>query len=84
MKMVAAEAAAYGVWGVLMGCALGLPLSRFCFEKLITLRWGTPWYFPVVPLCIIVAVVLCSLAFSVYGPSKRLQAMSVVDTIAGR
>lgn len=84
LKMVAAEAAAYGVWGVLMGCALGLPLSRFCFEKLITLRWGTPWYFPVVPLCIIVAVVLCSLAFSVYGPSKRLQAMSVADTIAGR
>lgn len=84
LKMVAAEAAAYGVWGVLMGCALGLPLSRFCFEKLITLRWGTPWYFPVVPLCVIVAVVLGSLAFSVYGPSKRLRAMSVVDTIAGR
>lgn len=83
-KMVAAEAAAYGVWGVLIGCLAGLFLNYFCFDKLITFRWGTQWYFPVTSLCVIVAVVLGSLVFAVYGPSKRIREMSVVDTISGR
>lgn len=84
LKMVAAEAVAYGVWGVLAGCAAGLPLNQFCFDKLITFRWGTEWYFPVVPLCVIVAVVLGSLVFAVYGPAKRIREMPVVDIISGR
>lgn len=84
LKMVAAEAAAYGVWGMLIGCMAGLPLNQFCFDKLITFRWGTEWYFPVIPLCVILAVVLGSLVFAVYGPAKRIKEMSVVDTISGR
>lgn len=84
LKMVAAEAVTYGAWGVLAGCVAGLPLNQFCFDKLITFRWGTEWYFPVVPLCVIVAVVLGSLVFAVYGPAKRIREMSVVDTISGR
>lgn len=84
LKMVAAEATAYGVWGVLIGCAAGLPLNWFCFDKMITFRWGTEWYFPVGPLCVIVAVVLGALMLAVYGPAKRIREMSVVDTISGR
>ncbi len=84
LKMVAAEAAAYGVWGVLLGCMAGLPLNRFCFDQLITFRWGTEWYFPMGPLCVIVAVVLGALMLAVYGPAKRIREMSVVDTISGR
>ncbi len=84
LKMVAAEAVAYGVWGVLIGCAAGLPLNWFCFDKMITFRWGTEWYFPVEPLCVIVAVVLGALMLAVYSPAKRIREMSVVDTISGR
>lgn len=83
-KMVAAEAAAYGVLGMLAGCMAGLPLNRLCFEKLVTLRWGTSWYFPVIPFSVIVLVMTCSLALAVYGPSRRIQEMSVVDIISGR
>ena len=84
LKMVAAEATAYGVWGVLLGCMAGLPLNRFCFDQLSTFRWGTEWYFPAEPLCVIVAVVLGALMLAVYGPAKRIREMSVVDTISGR
>lgn len=82
LKMVAAEAITYGAWGVLIGCAAGLPLNRFCFEKLITLRWGTEWYFPAIPLCVIVVVVLGSLISAIYSPAKRIRNMSVVDTVS--
>lgn len=84
LKMVAAEAVTYGVWGVLIGCAAGLPLNRFCFDKLITFRWGTEWYFPVVPVCVILLVMLGALALAVYGPAKRIRKMSVVDTISNK
>lgn len=84
LKMVAAEAVTYGVWGVLIGCAAGIPLNWFCFDNLITFRWGTEWYFPVIPLGIIVAVVLGALVLAVYGPAKRIQKMSVVDTISNK
>ena len=84
LKMVTAEAVTYGVWGILIGCAAGLPLNRFCFDKLITFRWGTEWYFPVMPVCVIVAVVLGALVLAVYGPAKRIRKMSVVDTISGK
>ena len=84
LKMVAAEAITYGACGVLIGCGAGLPLNWFCFEKLVTFRWGTEWYFPVIPLCIIVVVVLGSLVLATYSPAKRIWNMSVVDTISGR
>lgn len=82
IKMVAAEALTYGIWGILIGCGAGLPLNRFCYEKLITFRWGSAWYFPAIPLCMIVMIVLCSLILAVYSPAKRIQNLSVVDTIA--
>lgn len=84
LKMVAAEAITYGVWGVLLGCVIGLPLNRLCFEKMVTSRWGTEWYFPVMPLGIIVIVMLCSMILAIYSPARRIRNMSVVDTISGR
>lgn len=73
LKMMASEAATYGGWGVLIGCVAGIPLNRFCFDKLITFRWGTEWYFPVIPFGVIVAVVLGALVLAVYGPAKRIR-----------
>lgn len=78
LKMVAAEAAVYGVWGVLIGCGAGIPLNRFCFDRIITFRWGTEWYFPVVPVSIIAAVMLGALILAVYSPVKRIQADAVL------
>ena len=83
LKMTAAEAVSYGAMGILIGCGAGLPLNWFCFKELITLRWGTEWYFPVMPLCVIGIVVLGALGLAVYGPAKRIRNMSVVDTISG-
>ncbi len=84
LKMVAAEAVTYGVWGMLVGCALGLFFNWLCFDRLITLRWGTAWCFPVIPLGVILLVMVCSLAFAIYSPAKRIREMSVVDTISGK
>lgn len=84
LKMTAAEAISYGAMGILIGCGAGVPLNRFCFMKLITLRWGTEWYFPMLPLCVIGVLVLGALGLAIYGPAKRIRNMSVVDTISGR
>lgn len=83
-RMITTEAAAYGLCGIFIGCCAILPLNRFCFEELISLRWGTKWQLPAMPLCIIVGVTLCSLALAVCSPSRRLRELSVVDTISGR
>lgn len=83
LKMVAMEAISYGAMGILIGCGAGVPLNWFCFKKLITLRWGTEWYFPKEPLCVIGVLVLGALALAIYGPAKRIRNMSVVDTISG-
>lgn len=81
LKMVAAEAVTYGVFGMLIGCMAGIPLNWLFFDQMITLRWGAEWKFPAIPLCIIVIVMACSLLFAIYGPAKRIRKMSVVDTI---
>lgn len=84
LGMIAAEAASYGLCGTLAGCAAGLPLNWFAFEKMVTIRWGTRWTFPALPLVIIILVMAVSLVFAVYGPAKRIREMSIVDTIADR
>lgn len=83
LKMTAAEAVSYGAMGIVIGCGAGVPLNWFCFKELITLRWGTEWYFPVVHLCVIGIVVLGALGLAIYGPAKRIRNMSVVNTISG-
>lgn len=82
--MITAEAAAYGLWGILLGCGIGIPLNWFIYDQLVTLRWGTSWYFPALPLGIIVLVVAASLLAAVRGPAKRIREMAVVDVIADR
>ncbi len=81
VRMVAAEAAAYGALGIVLGVAAGLPLHRFLFEMMISSRWGTPWSVPWTALGVILLTVICSILLSVAGPSRRIAQMSVVDTI---
>ena len=82
IRMVAAEAVTYVVWGILIGCAAGLLLNYKVYDLLITDRWGTPWYLPAGALAVIVAAVVLAAAAAVRGPAKRIREMSIVDTIS--
>lgn len=82
IKMVASEALTYSIVGSIVGCIIGLPMHKDLFEKMVTSHWGDPWQLPLGMLGIIVAVVIISSVFAVYGPSKRIRDMSIADTIS--
>ena len=82
VRMVAAEAVSYVIWGILIGSAVGLFLNYKVFENLITVRWGTPWYFPAGALAVILIAVILAAAAAVRGPAKRIHEMSIVATIS--
>ncbi|MDO4324278.1 MAG: FtsX-like permease family protein [Lachnospiraceae bacterium] len=84
VRMVAGEAAAYAGFGILFGCLLGLPVNCVLFRFLVTARWGDAWQLPVRELLVILAVMAFSLCLAIWGPSKRIRKMSVVDTIAAQ
>lgn len=65
VRMVAAEAATYGVCGIVVGLFGGIPVHRFLFETLITSKWGDSWKFPIVQTGIILAVLVFSIMLSV-------------------
>ncbi len=72
VKMVAAETLTCSLTGVLAGCAAGLPLN-----------WAA-WYFPVIPLLVILAVTALSVLLAIYGPTQRIRTMSVTETIGAQ
>ena len=81
LRMVTGEAATYAVSGIVFGCTAGLPVNCLLFRFLVTSRWGDTWQFPIWELLLILIVVILSLCLAVWGPSKRIRKMSVVDTI---
>ena len=81
VKMIAAEAGAYAVSGVAIGCMAGIPAHWVVFVSLITNFWGIPWSVPIRTLGQIAAIVLITALLSVWGPARRLKRMSVVSTI---
>ena len=81
VKMVAAETLTCSLTGVLAGCAAGLPLNWLLYESLVTAQWGAAWYFPVIPLLVILAVTALSVLLAIYGPARRIRTMSVTETI---
>ena len=80
-RMITAEAFTYAVSGLVVGCVLGLTLSRFLYIKLLTRYFGTAWSVPVALLCIIVIFDFTAALIAVYAPSKRIQNMVITDTI---
>ncbi len=82
IRMVTAEAAVYSLAGSAAGCLIGLPIHRYLFEHMVTGRWGEPWNIPVVNLILIVSVVILTAIIAVRGPSRRIQNMSIIDTIS--
>lgn len=81
-KMIAAEAFTYSLSGCVVGCVLGLLISREIFAFLIEEHFSyASWRVPVGALALIVAFVLGATALSFYAPSKRIGRMAVTETL---
>ncbi|MDE6664456.1 MAG: FtsX-like permease family protein, partial [Lachnospiraceae bacterium] len=80
-RMIAVEAFTYAISGLVVGCGIGLFLSRFLHIKLLTRFFGTAWSLPVKLLCIIVVFDFASAVIAVYAPSKRIRNMAITETI---
>ncbi len=82
VKMVAAETFTYAGFGCVVGCAVGIPLSKYMYDFLITAHFFyASWSVPVGQMILIVLFVLASSAAAVYAPAKRLCAMEITETI---
>ena len=81
-RMVLGETMTYTVFGVLLGCVIGLPLNKVLFQNLVTSRWGDEWSVPGWELLVIVFIMLGSVCLAVMGPAKQIKKMTVVDTIS--
>lgn len=80
-RMISAEAYTYAISGLMVGCGIGLPLSRFLYNRLITHYFGIEWRFPILWFGIVVAFIFISAIVSVYAPAKRIRNMPITATI---
>ena len=80
-RMISAEAYTYAISGLIVGCGIGLPLSRFLYNRLITHYFGIEWRFPILWFGIVVAFIFISAIVSVYAPAKGIRNMSITATI---
>lgn len=81
IKMIAAEAVTYGIWGLILGCGAGLFLHRLFVTKITITHFGGTWAVPLQPVFIVIVLVLSSCAAAVYAPAKRIWNMAVTETI---
>lgn len=81
-RMISAETLTYAFCGCLIGCAAGLPLSRFLYDYMITSHfYYFTWNVPVRLVMVILLFVLVSSAAAIYAPAKRIRNLSITDTI---
>ncbi|WP_349948739.1 FtsX-like permease family protein [Lacrimispora sp. BS-2] len=81
-KMIAAEAFTYASSGCIVGCVVGLLISKFLYDTLITAHFSYAiWSVPIVPLTIILLFVVAAAIVAVYAPSRRIRNISVTETI---
>ena len=81
-KMIACEAFTYAVLGCVVGCAIGLPLSKSLYDFLIAGHFPSAvWQFPITSLGVILLFVLIAAIAAVYTPAKRIRNMSITATI---
>lgn len=81
-RMILGETMTYMVFGVSLGCVVGLPLNKIMFRSLVTSRWGDEWSVPAWELLVIVVIMIASVCLAVIGPAKQIKKMTVVDTIS--
>lgn len=81
-KMIACEAFTYAVLGCVVGCAIGLPLSKSLYDFLIAGHFPSAvWQFPIISLGVILLFVSIAAIAAVYAPAKRIRNMSITATI---
>ena len=80
-RMISAEAYTYAISGLIVGCGIGLPLSRFLYNRLIAHYFGIEWSFPILRFGIVVAFIFISAIVSVYATAKRIRNMEITETI---
>jgi len=81
-KMVAAETFTYSVFGCVVGYAVGLPLSKYMYDNIITSHfYYATWSVPVAQLVMIAVFVFAAAVVAIYAPSKRIREMEVTETI---
>ena len=81
-KMIACEAFTYAVLGCVVGCAIGLPLSKALYDFLIAGHFPSAvWQFPILSLGVILLFVSIAAIAAVYAPAKRIRNMSITATI---
>ena len=81
-KMILAEALTYAFWGCVIGCMIGLPLSKVLYDFLITNHFPyAVWSLPIGALAIIVLFVIVAAVLAAYSPAKRIRTISVTETI---
>ena len=80
-RMIAAEAAAYAVCGLIVGYIAGLFLHRLFMVKLVFTHFGGSWKLPVEPLTVITLIVALSCVAAVRTPVKRIREMAVTEAI---
>jgi ABC-type antimicrobial peptide transport system permease subunit len=81
-KMMAAEAITYSFWGCVVGCIVGLPLSKLFYDFLIAEQFpGAVWNLPISSLIVIFLFVVLAAMAATYTPAKRIRNISVTETI---
>lgn len=81
-KMIACEAFTYAVLGCVVGCAIGLPLSKLLYDFLSAGHFPSAvWQLPITSLGIILLFVSIAAIAAVYTPVKRIRNMSITATI---
>lgn len=80
-KMIAVEAFTYGISGLVSGCAIGLVLNKWLYERLLTRYFGMVWKVPISLLVISVVYVIVASAAAVYVPVRRIRNMVITQTI---
>ena len=80
-KMILAEAMTLAVVGCFAGCVPGTLLHAWFYKTAISSYYGTEWQFPVIELCIIVALVFGSAMAAVYFPLKRFEKKTITELI---
>lgn len=80
-RMISAEAFTYAVSGLILGCGMGIPLSRFLYTLMITHHFGVAWHLPIALLAVVIAFVFISAVIAAHAPSKRICNMAITATI---
>ena len=79
---ILAEAFTYAFWGCVIGCMIGLPLSKVLYDFLITTHFPyAVWSLPIGALAIIVLFVIVAAVLAAYSTAKRIRTISVTETI---